>query len=599
MANDNYTSKDIHVIEEIEHIRVNPSMYIDSTETPTHLIEEVLDNSLDEAVSNHANVIAILIDLKENIYSVIDNGRGIPVDGNVPFIISSKLHSGGKFKHKKTAYETTCGLHGIGLVAVNALCDTYIIEIYRDQKHVKLVFKNAKLHQKIEDDFTVQVPFSTKIQFKPAKSIFQSLIPNIDRLRKRLLVASLELPKCSFVLNVDGNKEIIKTSKDEFFKFQCLNETDTEISQTFNLNSKIGPEEFNSTFTYSFNGSVSPKYISSVNLLPVDEGGSHVLVFNDILRDFFISKAKKLNKNFQPGDVFCGLRCYLSLKLMKPDFSGQSKGKLNNRKDDFIALSNKLKQELESVFNKSPQQLENILNFFDDYRKKLNHKKTNNNLNGRRVSIKFTKLEDCSSNHGELFIVEGDSAGGSFSECRDPKIHAILPLKGKIPSIINKKEILEHKEVKELIEALGTGTGPHFDINKLKYDKIICATDADADGHHIFCLMTITLATLVPDIIKEGKFYLAQTPLYAIHKGDTFIPLWKDEDVLKAKEKGITLRRYKGLGEFNPEQLKICTLDEGTRNLIQVKWTSNLEKILELFKGSEHKRELLEGIWKI
>jgi DNA gyrase subunit B len=595
---DNYTSKDILVLDEIDHIRLNPSMYISDTETPTHLIEEVLDNSLDEASAGFANVVAVLVDTKENMFSVIDNGRGIPVDGNVPFIISTKLHSGGKFKTKKTAYLITSGLHGIGLVAVNALCDIYTVEIYRDNKHVKLTFKDAGLIKNVEEDFAGQVPFSTKVQFKPTKKIFQSLIPDINRLRKRLLVASLETPNCTFVLNVDGVKEIIKITKEDFFKFQCLAENDIEYSQPISVTSKIGVEEFNATFSFSFTGSTTPRYISSVNLLPVDEGGSHVNVFNEIIKDFFVAKAKKYDKKFQPGDVFCGLRCYFSLKLVAPDFSGQSKGKLNNRKDDLIKLTSKLKQGLEDVFIKDPILLDTILCFFEDYRTKLNHKKVSTLNGGRRVSTKFTKLADCISRNGELFIVEGDSAGGSFKQCRDPNMHAILPLKGKIPSIITKKEILKHKEVHELIESLGTGTGPHFDITKLKYDKIVSAPDADEDGGHIFCLLTITLAVLVPEIIKAGKFYLARTPLYAItNNKNIFIPLWSPEELQKARDENKNLTRIKGLGEMDPWMLKICALDVPTRRLVQVKWTENLERILELFESKDAKRLLLSGEW--
>jgi DNA gyrase subunit B len=596
-----YTSENIKVLDEISHVKQNPTMYIGSTERPTHLIEELLDNSLDECLAGHAKISAILIDTKENLYSVIDNGRGIPIDKDMPLILSTKLFSGGKFKDSKSAYNVCAGLHGIGLVAVNALSDFYIVEIYRDNRHVKLRFENSKLVQKVDEVYTGDKPFSTKIQFKPSKKVFESLIPDIERLRKRLLVASVEMTDCTFVLNVDNNREVIKVTKEDFFKTQCLSENDTDVSSIFHINSKDGVEEFNVSFGYAYTGPITPKFISSVNLLPVDDGGVHVNLFMDIIREFFVVKAKKFDKKFQPNDTLCGIRCYFSLELIKPELSGQTKSKLVNRKENLEKLVKKLKVELEGIFNKNPNELESILNFFDDYRKKIDSKKTKTMNTGRRVSTKFTKLADCSSRNGELFIVEGDSAGGSFKQCRNPAIHAILPLKGKIPSVVNKKEILKHKEIGELIEALGTGSGPHFKLENLRYDKIISAPDADEDGKHIFCLLAIALATLVPEVIKAGKFYLAETPLYAINdkKNKRFIPLWTPEELQKARDVNESIIRVKGLGELNPDQLKVCALDIPSRRLIQVNYSSNFSKLLELFSDVNKKRELLDGKWEI
>jgi DNA gyrase/topoisomerase IV subunit B len=285
---------------------------------------------------------------------------------------------------------------------------------------------------------------------------------------------------------------------------------------------------------------------------------------------------------------------YFSLELEKPDYSSQSKDKLINRKDHFTSLLTKVKIELEKYFESNPKLLEDILVFFDEYRKKLDSKKIKGTVNGKRASTKFTKLRDCSGNNGELYVVEGDSAGGGFIECRNAKVHAVLPLKGKIPSIVNKEDILGNKEINELIGSLGTGIGPNFDITKLKYDKIICTTDPDADGGHIFCLMTIALAILVPEVIKQGHFYLSKVPLFSINEGKTFIPLWTSDEITKAKNSGRKTLRIKGLGELSAWQLKICCLDEKTRRLQKVKWTSDIQKIVELFSDVSKKRELLK-----
>jgi len=589
-----YTHKDIRELGEIEHVQLNCGMYIGETSNPVHLVEEALDNALDESLAGYAKIIAVNVNTKTNICCVMDNGRGVPIENDVPIKISTKLFTGAKFQDNKTAYSVCAGKNGIGLITILALSDFYIIEIYRDKKHAKFTFENAKLKQKTIEDFKGDPPFSTKIQFKPSKKVFESLVPDIERIRKRLLIASVEIPDTTFVLNVDDKKEVIKLSKDEFFKKYCLNESDDETTDILDISSADNIEKFEVTFCYSVNGTISPRIISSVNLLPVDNGGTHVNCFYDLLKDFLVSKGKKLNMKFQPNDTLTGLRVYFSLNLEKPEYSSQSKDKLINRKNQLEKLSSKLKVEIEKYFNEKPEELNDLLLFFEDYRKKLNSKNIKSNTSGKRASTKFTKLRDCTGSHGELFIVEGDSAGGGYIACRNTRLHAILPLKGKIPSIANKDDILKNKEINEIIQSLGTGIGPNFNIETLKYNKIICNVDPDADGGHIFCLMTIALAELVPEIIKKGKYYLSIVPLYAINAGKKFIPLWTTEEVTKARQAGETLTRCKGLGELNPWQLKICCLDEKTRRLVKVEYTKDLKKIMELFSDVTKKRELLK-----
>jgi len=591
-----YTHKDIKTLTDIEHVQESTGMYIGITSNPVHLIEEALDNALDEAISGYAKIIAVNIDTKTNICSVMDNGRGIPLENDIPILISSKLHTGAKFNSSKTAYKIVAGKNGIGLITILALSDFYIIEIYRDKKHAKYIFEDTKLKQKEIEDFNGDPPFSTKIMFKPSRKFFESIIPDIDRVRKRLLIASVEIPDTTLVLNVDDKREVIKLTKDEFFKKYCLN-GDSELSKIIDINTKDNFEKFNVRFCYSFDGSITPRIISSINLLPVDDGGTHVNCFYDILKDYFINKTKKTDFKFQPGDSLSGLRIYFSLELEKPDYSAQNKCKLISRKDTFNNLMPKIKMELDKYFNQNPEDLKSLLEFFNDYRRKLDSKKIKTGpINGKRASTKFTKLRDCTGNSGELYVVEGDSAGGGFIECRNSRLHAVLPLRGKIPSIINNKDdILKNKEISELIGSLGTGIGPNFDITKLKYDKIICTTDPDADGGHIFCLMTIALAILVPEVIKQGHFYLSLIPLYAINEKKSFTPLWTAEELTKSRQEGKNIIRLKGLGELNSWQLKICCLDEKTRKLQKVEYTENIEKITQLFSDVNIKRELLKG----
>jgi DNA gyrase/topoisomerase IV subunit B len=589
-----YGAKDVRVLEEVEHIRLNPGMYIGETNNPVHLIEEALDNALDEALAGHAKIIAVVVDTKLNKFSVLDDGRGIPIEGDTPITVSMKLFSGAKFQDKKSAYEISSGLHGVGLVAINALSTEYTVEVYRDEKHAKYVFKNTKLKQSVIDKYKDSRPFATKVEFTPDPKFFETLEPDLNRIRRRLTTASAEMPNdISFVLIIDEKKEIFQLSKEDHFKYNCL--TGKDKVEPILLQSDKKPEKFHMLFGYEKEGPVAPKVISSVNLLPVDSGGTHVLSFFDVLKDFFMAKGKKYDLKFQPNDCLLRLRAYLMLSLIEPKFSGQTKDKLTNRKTDFDKFIRDFKLQLEQFAQQKEPVLIEYLEKFSEYRKTLDAKKLKvNGSGGRRASTQFTKLRDCTSRSGELFIVEGDSAGGSIIQSRDPKLHAILPLRGKsIPNVTTKKNILDNKEVGELIRALGTGVGPEFDIEKLRYDKIICSTDADHDGNHIACLVSMVMGILMPEVVKAGKYFIAQTPLFAINEGKTFIPLWSDEELEKAREKGRKITRFKGLGELSPHQLKICLLDEKTRNLIPITYSENIDDLIKLFSSAEEKRNLV------
>ncbi len=593
MKKDEYTSKDVRVIGEIEHIRMNPAMYIGNTHNPVHLIEEALDNALDEALAGYANVIAINIDTEKGTCAILDNGRGIPISNDTPVTISSKLFSGAKFQDKKTAYEISSGLHGVGLVAVNALSKEYTIEVYRNKKYAKFFFKNTLLKKKEIKEYKDDPPFSTKIQFRPNKKFFETLDPDIDRIRRRLTIAAAEMPdNMILILNLDDKRETFHMNLDQFFRENLTTDNDVNI---LSLTSERKPEVFNIMMAYEDSGSAAPKVLSSINLLPVDSGGSHVYVFYDLLKDFFTPKAKKVNYDFKPTDCLYGLRAYLMLSLKEPKFAGQAKEKLTNRKSEFNKFLNNFKISLEKFKEDNPEETEQWLKRFQDYRRRLDSKKLVKHGTGKRVSTKFTRLRDCKSRNGELFVVEGESAGGSIIISRDPSIHAVLPLKGKsIPNITTKKDVLKNNEVGELIRAMGTGVGPHFDISKFRYDKIICATDADHDGSHIACLLTMVLAVLVPDIIKEGKYFIAQTPLFAINEKKTFIPLWTEKQLEKARKDKRNISRFKGLGELSPQQLKVCLLDQNKRNLTKIKFSKNLKVLENLFSSAEEKRRLLK-----
>lgn len=589
-----YTSKDIKVLDEISHIRNAPGMYIGSTETPTHLLEELLDNALDECLAGYANIVGIYIDTKNSKYTVCDNGRGMPIEDGVPITVSTKMFSGGKFKNMKTAYNISVGIHGVGLTAVNALSNFYEIEIFKNKKHGKFTFENAKIKNELIEDYNKEEkPFSTAISFVPSKKYFEKTIVNMDRIRKRLAIASVELSNSYFILQIDDKKEIINNSdKIKFFEKECINDENVTKILSFGIKHKI--ESLRVIFCYSFESTMTPRILSSVNLLPVESGGTHINLFFDVLKDI-LNKSNKNEYKFQQNDVLVGLRAYISLELERPELSGQTKDKLINRKDALKKLFDDISKQISSYFNDNKEDLQVLLEGFDIYRKKLDSKKLKSSSHNKRVSTKFTKLRDCTGVNGELYIVEGDSAAGTLIQCRDPRIHAIFPLRGKIPNVLNAKDILKNKEIAELTQAMGCGIGPNFDLSKLKYSKVIASSDNDYDGYHISSLIAMVYLILFPEIIKSGKFYLASGPLYAVNEGKTFIPLWTEEELKEYRDKNRHITYFKGLGEMSPQQLKICLMDEKTRRLIKLKYTNNQNELIKLFTDVEAKRDLLKG----
>ena len=752
-----YSSKDIQVLDGLKHVQLNPNMYISTTDNPCHLIEEALDNALDEAIAGHVNIIAVIADTKTGICSVMDNGRGIPIDKDVAITISTELFSGAKFSDRKTAYDVSCligntkilvlnddkdinikemsdnpnedyyglsyisngyckvvkllnphisgytknlirvhidngyyeectlehlwmmengeykqakdlcindslmptfsiikkdvilltlqefayhktnkykiklieyinldkeipvydlyvpgyknfmlnsgvvvhnsGLHGVGLVAVYALSEQYKIEIFKDKKHV-VYEKKKKLFKKVlHEDFEEQLPYSTKIEFKADKKYFTNIIPDLDRIRKRMTVASVELPKVRFILIVDGVKEIIHYTLDNYFNNECINDYKSgNFSERIDITIDKGLEKLSVSFCYEYENSITPKYSSAVNILPVKNGGTHINFINEIIRNYFMQKSKKTDYKFQPKDTIVGFRTHISLSLKNPKLKGQSKESLENTEKELSHLLNEFNTKFVITMNDKSDIVNDIMNHFDIHRKKMDLKniKLSKVTKGRGLK-KFTKLRDCQSRNGELFIVEGDSAAGGIIQARNPRNTAVLPLKGKIPSFSNKKNILENKEIGEMINAFGTGIDPHFDIAGFRYDKVICCCDADADGGHIATLLTMNLAMLTPELIKQGHYYIAYTPLYAINEKKVFIPLWTQKDLNKAIEEKRKITRYKGLGELNISDLKTCLLNNDTRKIVQIQWTSKLERLVALMNNVSDKRLLLSG----
>jgi DNA gyrase/topoisomerase IV subunit B len=490
MPDQTYDHKNIKTLSEIEHVQTNPGMYIGEVDKPNHLIYEVLDNALDEANAKHASLIGVFIDNVKNIFTVSDNGRGIPIGDNTIPRVATKLFSGGKFSKgsEGSAYGIAAGLHGIGLVAIAALSDWLEITVYRDDKRAFYRFENSVLVKEEIVDFTDTKPFSTQISFKPSKKYFESIKMDVSPIRERMKIASIHIPHLKLILIVDGNKEIINCNIDDFFKEELLNNRTSDVTPIFTVKKKVKDEELLVKFAWDLSTPSSSKQYGSVNLLSVSQG-THINRVYSAFKNVFVEFAKKEKLNYLPQDCLIGFRAFTSISLYRPEYTSQTKEKLSTSKSKLDHLFDKLEDKISQLIDKSPELKSELLAFFEGYRKSLS---VNKNIvkGGKNVSrfnhIIDSKLKDCISksvDRCELFITEGSSAAGGLVQCRDPKYHAILGLKGKIPNLAGtKRDFLKNKEIVEIVNALGTGIEPEFNIDALRYNSVIISTDADPDG---------------------------------------------------------------------------------------------------------------------
>jgi DNA gyrase subunit B len=601
-----YDAQHIKTLSELEHIRQNKGMYIGEASNPNHLLYEVLDNSLDEAHAKHATLIGVFLDTKNNICTLSDNGRGIPIKNNTVHTIATKLFSGGKFGKGKegSAYGIAAGLHGIGLVAVTALSDWVEITIYRDEKKAFYRFDDGKLtRESVEDYPTEKRPFSTQVSFHPCKKYFEKLEFDLGPIRERLQLASVHISTLKLILMVDDQKEIIACDINKYFKDVLLDNKTQNVTPIFEVKKQVKDEVVHIKFAWDMSCASSPKQTASVNLLAVNEG-THVNRTYAMFRDIFGEYGKKEKLTFQPQDALVGFRVHTSLFLYTPEYTSQTKDKLSTVKQKLDFLYDGLEKQVETIFDTYPQIKTQLLGFFESYRKGLSTSR--NIVKGGKNITRYnqqidSKLKDCTTHsieRSELFITEGSSAAGGLVQCRDPKVHAILALKGKIPNLAGgNKDFLKNKEVVEIVNALGTGISPDFDDESLRYGKIVFATDADADGAHITSLLMVMFLKLVPGLLRDGVIvYRAVMPLYGVMKAGKFYPLYSDSELqtFKTDNPNLKVQRYKGLGEMNPDQLKVCLLDPNTRRLQKIEYPENPSEIFKLMTSAELKRELIE-----
>ncbi len=597
-----YEADKIHVLEGLEAVRKRPAMYIGSTDFNGlhHLVYEIVDNSIDEALAGYCDNISVTIQKGDSI-EVVDNGRGIPVGIHKEYkksaleIVTTKLHAGGKFDNE--SYKVSGGLHGVGISVVNALSEEMLVEVFKDGKIYSQLYKRGipKHDVRVTGQTKKQ---GTRVVFFPDKTIFETTEFNFDILSKRLRELAFLNAGLKITLRDERGK-----GKEHVFQFkggivsfvQYLNENKTSISKKpIYFHSQADNVDIEVAIEYI--DSYSETVYSYANNINTKEGGTHLSGFKSaltrVLNDFLKKEGldKKLPNLFSGDDVREGLVAIISLKIPNPQFEGQTKMKLGNSEVKGLVES-ATNESLSQFFEENPQVVRKILEKCIQSASARIAAKKARDLTRRKNALENDrlpgKLADCSESDPavcELFLVEGDSAGGSAKLGRDRKFQAILPLKGKILNVEKSRldKVLSNEEIITMITAIGTGIGEdEFDITKARYNKIVIMTDADVDGSHITTLLLTFFFRYMPEIIKNGYLYIAQPPLYNMKTGKEAVYVYSDEQrekFIKAhKDEKITIQRYKGLGEMNPDQLWETTMDPEKRTLLQVKIDDDIE----------------------
>ncbi len=645
-----YSAKNITVLEGLEAVKKRPGMYIGSTGVQGlhHMIWEVIDNAFDEAMAGHCDLIEVKL-LPNNWVSVTDNGRGIPVDmhptkkKSALEIVLTQLHAGGKFGDG--GYKVSGGLHGVGVSVVNALSTELKAEVYRDGKLWEQEYREGKPVKKVKAVGKTKKT-GTTISFQPDPKIFETLDFEwktiIDHLRQQAYLTKgvrldisderskeeKEIDKTSVQLPISKYQFYFEGGIASYIKHINKNR-EPKHENIFYIEKQV--DDINIEISLQYTGDYSESLHAFANNITNPDGGMHVAGFRSALTRTLNSYARKKeilkekDSNLSGDDVREGLTAIISVKVPEPQFEGQTKSKLGNPE---------IKPAVESVFSEaftifleeSPKDAEAILGKCILAAKARNAARLARETVLRKGALEgFTlpgKLADCSSrdaSDSELYIVEGDSAGGSAKQGRDRKTQAILPLRGKVLNVERARidKILTNNELKALIIAMGTNIGEQFDVSKLRYHKVIIMTDADVDGSHIRTLLLTLFFRYFPDLIYQGHVYIAQPPLYSIKKGkdmkwiyneteletykkkhkikDTDMEVIESEEGEEGKKKIVTkkpklnIQRYKGLGEMNPEQLWETTMNPEHRLMKQVA-IEDAEKASEIFDilmGSE------------
>ncbi|BBM53731.1 DNA gyrase subunit beta [Leptotrichia trevisanii] len=649
MAN-NYGAEAITVLEGLEAVRKRPGMYIGSTSARGlhHLVWEIVDNSVDEALAGICDKITVKI-LEGNIIEVSDNGRGIPVGmhktgKSTLEVVLTVLHAGGKFDNDN--YKVSGGLHGVGVSVVNALSEWLEATVTRDGKVFRQTYQRGVPTSPVEEIGVADAKeHGTVVRFKADDEIFETTVYDYSVLESRLKELAylnkglkIELAderkkdeiKAEEFLFEGGIKDFLNEIIDEekivddviymadTMQIEEAKEVETEDEDGNTVIKQRGAKFVEVEIAMNYTTSQRETVYSFVNNINTHEGGTHVSGFrtaltrtiNDIAKQMNLIKDK--NGTFQGTDVREGLVCVISVKIPEPQFEGQTKTKLGNSEVTGI-VSNIVGSNLKFYLEDHPKAAEKIIEKMAMSKRAREAAKKARELVLRKNTLEVGslpgKLADCSSKdpaESEIFIVEGNSAGGSAKQGRDRRFQAILPLRGKILNVEKSgvHKALENAEIRAMITAFGAGFGEEMDLKKLRYHKIVIMTDADVDGAHIRTLMLTFFYRHLRELINEGYIYIAQPPLYKIQAGKAIRYAYSDDQmkqvtkVLEGEGRKYTIQRYKGLGEMNPEQLWETTLDPEVRTLLKVSMedASYADKMFNILMGDkvEPRRKFIE-----
>src|SRR5690348_8443833 len=610
-----YTAKDIEVLEGLEPVRRRPGMYIGGTDANAlhHLAAEIIDNSMDEAVAGHAS--RIELELKPgNVLVVRDNGRGIPVDPHPKFknksaleVIMTTLHAGGKFDGK--AYETSGGLHGVGASVVNALSEWMEVEVARDRHAWKMRFERGLAAGKLKDLGNVNRR-GTIVTFRPDAKIFGDTGFSPARLHRMAKSKAYLFRGVEIRWACDPSLIKDETPAEDTLKFpgglQDFLQSEVGKAQTVTARDfsgrteNKGKDQGRGTVEWAVTWAPARDAFtrSYCNTIPTPQGGTHEQGLRNALTKGLRAHGERANNRktalITADDVMDAACAVLSVFIREPEFQGQTKDKLSSP-DAQKLVENVVRDHFDHWLAEHPAEADKLLGFVidcaEDRLKKKQEKEVSRKAATRKLRLPG-KLADCSNDAAagtELFLVEGDSAGGSAKQARDRATQAILPLRGKILNVASAAagKLQQNQELSDLVQALGCGTGAKYDASALRYERIIIMTDADVDGAHIASLLLTFFYREMPGLIQDNRLFLAMPPLYRLTQGAKTIYARDDADrerILKSEFRAgakVEVSRFKGLGEMMPQQLKETTMRPGHRTLVQVQVTGNDAKATE------------------